>query len=399
MKIFIYYYYIYVLLGILGFFNFPDISTYVTILLLASIIYTFKEQPIITNGMDRLILFYLLYQLLTCVFGGGELIYRWWLTSKIQIVSMAFYFLGRYKIDEVEDFFNNMKFPMLFAMAIGLVLYFWSPSWYIERRTAGLSADSSMDAFYESTRLSSFWPWSYTMGYGSLFYFMFFYKKLNDRINLSNVMIITVSLLTLFFAQQRVSIAFLLVFLGMVIFFNPYGKRKITYYILFAISVIAILILVYLFYFADSGLLDYILNRSVDKEDNIVDERFALFSHFFNVSFFGTGTGSCGHAAYFATGSGITDCDYIRLFVELGIFGSFVLLLIFLLSIIRALRYYKIYFFELSVILFYLAAMIGATPFENYSMQPFLFWLCVGRLYNDSIITEKIYEYDSDYIC
>lgn len=207
---------------------------------------------------------------------------------------------------------------------------------------------------------------------------------------MENITIITISLLTLFFAQQRVSIAFLLVFLGMVLFFNPYNNRKITFSILVAISVIAILIFVYLFYFADSGLVDYIMNRSVDKEDNVVDERFDMFIHFFEISLFGTGTGSCGHAAYFDTGNGVTDCDYIRLFVELGIVGSFMLFLIFIKALIRALNYNKFYFFELSVFLFYLAAMIGATPFENYSMQPFLFWLCVGRVFNNSILLKTI---------
>lgn len=378
------------LLGIFSFLNFPDYYTYITLLLITSLFISFKNQPLFSNGMDNLILLFLLYQLATCVFGGSGLLYNWWLTAKVQIASMVFYFIGRYRSNEVDKFFDNMKVPMTFAMIVGLILYFWAPSWYIERRTAILSSDSNIESFYEATRLSSFWPWSYTMGYGSLFFFMYFYKYLNKKINVENITIITISLLTLFFAQQRVSIAFLLVFLGMVLFFNPYKKRKVTFYILIAICFIAIIILVYLFFYADSGLVDYIMNRSVDKEDNVVDERFDMFIHFFEISLFGTGTGSCGHAAYYDTGNGVTDCDYIRLFVELGIVGSFILFLIFTKSIIRALKYNRIFFFELSVILFYLAAMIGATPFENYSMQPFLFWLCVGRIFNNSIITKNI---------
>ena len=390
MKLFIYYYYIYVILGMFSFLHFPDYYAYVTIFLLASIFITFRNQPIINNGMDKLIILFLLYQLATCVLGGSGVLYNWWLTAKVQIASMVFYFIGRYRSDEVEKFFVNMKVPMTFAMIVGLILFFWAPSWYIERRTAILSSESNMESFYEATRLSSFWPWSYTMGYGSLFFFMYFYKYLNNKINMENITSITISLLTLFFAQQRVSIAFLLVFLGMVIYFNPYNNRKVTFSILLSISVIAIIIFVYLFYFADSGLVDYILNRSVDKEDNVVDERFDMFIHFIKVSLFGTGTGTCGHAAYYDSGNGVTDCEYIRLFVELGIIGSFILFLIFAKSIIRALKYNRIYFFELSVILFYLAAMIGATPFENYSMQPFLFWLCIGRVFNNSLITKDL---------
>ena len=384
MKSVTYYYYIYVLLGMMGFLGFPDFYTYITIFLILFVLFFIKDFHILSKGIDLLIVLFIIYQIIVSLLvGGSELLRDWWITIRVQVFSMIFYYVGRYKSDDSIKFLENMKVPMLFAMIIGIVLYFWSPSWYIEKRTIGLSADSSMNAYYESTRLSSFWPWSYTMGYGSLFYFMYFYKDFCKHSNIYNAVLILISLSTLFFAQQRVSIAFLFVFLFLSIYCNPYNNRKISLKIFFFIVAIMVGIIYYLINFADSGLLDYILNRSLEKEDNMVAERYGMFSSYLTVSILGSGVGSFGHAAVSSKGFGAADCEYVRMFIELGLVGSMLLFLIFINALFRAWSLKKYYFFELSVLLFYIAAMIGATPFENYSMQPFLFWFCIGRLYND----------------
>lgn len=394
MKSISYYYYIYVLLGIMGFLGFPDFYTYISFYLIFFVLFLLKDYNILTKGIDLLIVLFIIYQLfLPLLIGGSSLIPDWWSTVKVQVFSMVFYFVGRYRTEECVKFLENMKIPMLFAMTIGLVLYFWSPSWYIDKRTAGLSADSSINAFYESTRLSSFWPWSYTMGYGSLYFFMYFYKDFSKNTNIYNIVLISVSLLTLFFAQQRVSIAFLLVFLVLAIYCNPYNNRKISFRIIILIAFIAVCIIYYLINLADSDLLEYILNRSVDKEDNLVAERYGMFSSYLTISFLGTGVGSFGHAAVYSKGIGAADCEYVRMFVELGLVGSFMLILIFINALFRAWLFKKLYFFELSVIIFYVVAMIGATPFENYSMQPFLFWFCIGSLYNEDRFKNQYYYY------
>ena len=140
--------------------------------------------------------------------------------------------------------------------------------------------------------------------------------------------------------------------------------------------------------YADTDLIDYVLSRSVQSDENIMNQRVQMFGDFWNVSFCGEGLGKYGHAALIYNKPSITDCEYIRLMAELGIMGCVILFIIYLKSILRAFVHRKTLFFEFCIISFFLASMIGATPLENQSMQPFLFWFCMGRI-NSPILIKK----------
>lgn len=388
-KFFDYYYYIYVLLGIFSFIGLSGMNSFENTLSVISVCIFLIARKIRFNNSDILFLVFLFYQLISIGFSNYP-IYFWYISIKTQIVPMLFYFIGRYmKMGEFK-ILDNMKKPMIFAMVFGLILYFWSPNWYIERKTMSLATNASSSALYERTRLSSFWPWSYTMGYGALFYLMYYMKEMFEKkIRWKNIICLIIATLVLFFAQQRVSIAFFFVFMGLITVFNPYRNRKRIIFIWAFLAIVSLVIFILLVNYMDSELIDYIMTRSVDNEDNMVDERFSMFSRFFDVSFLGNGMGKFGHIAYYMAGGGVTDCEYIRMIAELGILGCSLLGMIFLNALFKGFVHIKTYIFEFSVVAFYLAAMIGATPFENYSMQNFLFWFCVGRLFNSKLMARK----------
>lgn len=383
------YYNLYVLLAIVSFVGFTKGSSIENMLSTIFVVAYLITRKVRFKYCDILFLTFFFYQIVSLAFSSYP-VYFWYVSVKSQIIPMMFYFIGRYMKKGELEMVSRMKVPMVFAMIVGLILYFWSPGWYIEKRLSGLSANASVTTIYESTRLSSFWPWSYAMGYGALFYIMYHMKELfEDKVKLTNIVCIVIAFLVLFFAQQRVSIAFFMVFLGLVTFFNPYNNRKRVLFIWIFLIAVSSLVFYILINHMDSELLDYIKKRSVDNDDDLVGDRFGMYSYFLKVSLLGDGMGRYGHSAFYLTGKGVTDCEYIRILAELGIVGCAFLAMIFIKALRIGYSYIKTYFFEFCVVAFYLAAMIGATPFENYSMQPFLFWFCVGRIFNSELRDNK----------
>ena len=156
----------------------PDLYSYVIIAFILSTIVLCHKSPITLNAMDMMIMLFIAYQIVSFLFSD----YRfetYYYGVKAQIMPMAFYFIGRNAVFRKDNkFLDNMKYPMMFAFIVGLVLYFWQPSWYIAKKTMELAQTASSHRYYEVTRLSSFWPWSYAMGYGALYFIMYFSKDI-----------------------------------------------------------------------------------------------------------------------------------------------------------------------------------------------------------------------------
>lgn len=70
---------------------------------------------------------------------------------------MFLYFIARTGKFRNDDFIENFKWPMLFIIVSGIVLYFFPPGWYLAFRydTLGNLSDNPQ-LFYEMTRMSSF---------------------------------------------------------------------------------------------------------------------------------------------------------------------------------------------------------------------------------------------------
>ena len=133
--------------------------------------------------------------------------------------------------------------------------------------------------------------------------------------------------------------------------------------------------------YLDVDFVDYILNRSVSYDGNIVQDRFALFDKFIErLSLFGQGLGRYGHGAVEEGYLGIPDSDYVRIPAELGFFGLAMLMGICAYSLVSGFRIFKYAFFEVCTICFCLTAMIGAAVWELGTLQPFLYWFCIGHI-------------------
>ena len=314
---------------------------------------------------------------------------------KNQLSVMFLYFIARTGKFRNDDFIENFKWPMLFIIVSGIVLYFFPPGWYLAFRydTLGNLSDNPQ-LFYEMTRMSSFFSHPYFLGYGSCIMIIYIIKKLLIDKCESRWYYVAffLTIFTLFFSQMRVAIAYSLLFLTLsslyVVFIDKSNSRFFKT-ILYLVP-ISIIILFLIINNIDEDFLYYITERSTNKDDNFIKERINIFAYFFRyISVFGSGLGRFGHSAIEFNQASIADAEYLRILCELGYVGMFLLLYPIIYSVILGIKNIKNAFLETFVVLFFLFVMIGAAPLEMMQQHNFLLWFCVGH------IVSKTYTYKS----
>ena len=97
---------------------------------------------------------------------------------KYQVVSMFFYFLARSSDFSNTDFIMNFKWAMLIVIIFGIILYFFPPNWYTSYRFSALQDEEGTLSYFEHTRMSSFFPHPYFLGYGSCFFIILLVKQI-----------------------------------------------------------------------------------------------------------------------------------------------------------------------------------------------------------------------------
>lgn len=343
---------------------------------------------------DGLVFIYLLYSLFSYFFVEYSYPLRlYYLGIRSQIVPILFYFIARSDKFKTDEFFENFRWPLFFAMICGIYFYFAQPYFYVSYKAEVIwnnydsdVRDLSGKLLYEFTRMSSFWPHSYFIGYSSLFLFMYSAKKivLDNCYRKFDLFCFALSFFCLFFAQQRVSIAFCVVFLVLLTLYASLKKlpaRNLLYLLWFGAFFFGTGIFFIVMNYLDVDFVEYVLNRSVNYEGSLVGDRINLFDQFFKeITTFGSGLGRFGHGAVSEGYMGIADSDYVRIAAELGIVGLVVLLAICLYTLFCGLKIFRYAFFEVSVLCFCLMAMIGAAVWELGTLQPFLYWFCIGHI-------------------
>lgn len=346
------------------------------------------------NLFDGLVFVFLLYSLVSYLFVDYAYLVRlYYLGVRSEIIPALFYFIARSSKFKSDEFFENMKLPLLFAMICGMFFYFFSPVFYITYKMNVIwnAVNADVDELsgyllYEMTRLSSFWPHSYFIGYSSLFLFIYASKKIivDNCYKKIDIACFALSFFCLFFAQQRVSIAFCLLYFVLLTacatLKNLPSKNHL--YLLWLTAIIfGVMIFIIAILVIGTDFVEYILDRSINYKGNMIVDRFDLFKAFFSrLSFWGEGLGKYGHGAVEFGFVSVPDCDYIRVPSELGFVGLGMLMSICLISLIKGFNIFKYAIFEVCCLSFCLVAMLGAAPWELGTLQPFLYWFCIGHI-------------------
>lgn len=341
------------------------------------------------SGIDLLIIIWILYQLGSVVFSSYpfELYYRGVLS---QVIPCLFFFIGRSHYFATNSFYENTYYPLLISMVCGVALLILAPDWYVARKVD----DAVLTNVDELMRLSSFFSSSYFMGYASVLFGIYFAQALFEgKSSLKNILFFVISIIVCLLTQHRVAIAFYLLYLLGLSFFFYKKHRSLIVKVWIFFSLIGVALFFIIPMFIDERTLEFMLNKGEDSSDiwNLITERIGSSIISVNGIILGQGLGRFGHQATELNLPAITDCDYFRVIAELGIFGLFIFILILLKSIARYFKYKEHLRFELCVVLFYAASMIGAAPLEVQNQMPFMLWFTIGHMFNNNYIQNKNY--------
>lgn len=376
------------LLAITTMFGLYDWYSLIVLVVICSFFICFKK--IRWKPIDSFVLFFLVYSLFSFFFSNYSFALFYY-GIKVQIVSLLFYFLARSKYFQDNLFIDRAKPIFTFIFISAIVLYFFPPAWYTAYKTSNLPDGISSKMFFELTRMSAFWPASYFVGTSSIVSIIYISEKIfiKQEINKKNIAFLFLALICLFFSQQRVALAYCMLFM-LILTLMTYIYRLKTRKILLRFWLVLLFIIGLIYYivinYMPAEFVDYVLNRTINEEDGLIKERILLFEDFFKyMSLLGYGLGRFGHNALIYDMPSITDCEYLRIICELGYIGLTVFLIIYFSILYKGFKTIKNNFFEFFCLGYYLAAMIGATPLEAISQHSFLIWYSLGHIVSKSV--------------
>lgn len=325
-------------------------------------------------------------------------------TLRTFIFPFVFAYLG-YNYSTDHEFNKWYLYGCAFCFVVGIYLYIVGPGYYVRY----LASVRDSGALYNPvinetnilgfTRFSSFFPTSYAVSCFSipaLVISLVFSSKRDPGVpKWACYMIAVLSFTAAILCQQRIAITFAIV---IVIFYGFYlmklnrGGQKFG--VIFAYILIILLVV--------SALGSIAHFEWYDRISTLVKRRFELMdfedamshrtgqykiertSKLFFV--FGSGMGSCGHAAIFAGYKGIADGEFVKTFYEYGIVGCFILGTLILSTLYRGMKFFKLYNAEVLIMIFYLAAGVGSNSL-TFFIYSIMFWYSMGRIWN-----KKYYE-------
>lgn len=362
---------------------------------------TVKSDP---STIDRLVKSYFIYNLISFVWFlfSGISIEGYLTLAKYFLFPMFFYFIGRE--DNYSDlFYKTFMWSMCFVFVIGLFWYITTPGYYLEflikqkQNTSYLLGTSALDEtnIMNYASLSSFVNVYVTsllcvptmaIAYGLLFRREVPYNKV--VLYSIGVLSVAVAVLTyqriavfcvvmafLFFCiwgarhnQRSVAISgFILFFIGVAIIGSKYADRAQTMLAMW-----------------DEMLKTFSFSDAM--EGGRIQQYTKVFSEW-NNPLLGSGMGSASAVARLAGKAGVTDGEYVRILIETGIVGFILFLSIIFKTLAVALRNIEKYLIETVIIVFFLAACVGANALSNGQIIPIIFWFAIGKVFNKTELT------------
>lgn len=361
---------------------------YSFVLLIIGICGLFSLKQLRLQSVDFLVLAYIGYMLISYLWSTNT--YLFYLGMKEELMPIFFYFMARDMKFTDGKFIKNMWWPMLFAFACGIYLWWRPPGWYLDFRINRDLTWLSDERIFEATRFSSFWTWSYFVGYSSLILLMYFIHRFvfyGEKVKCFWIGI-AITIIAMLLAQQRSSIAFFALYMTALM---GYGviKNKVSGRTMFLIVLSAVfiaLLFIYIVYLIGPEYVEFVLSRFNTSDSTLVADRFNMFSDllmFF--TFEGGGMGTFGHSALSFDLPGSPDNDYIRIILAYGFPGSTLLALILLCSIKNGLKNIYENFFYLSCVGFMIIAATGAAVTEKYTLQSFVWWYAIGMIQTNTL--------------
>jgi len=316
------------------------------------------------------------------------------------VFPIIFAYLGcQYSSDHV---FNKWYvYACGFCFLVGFYLYLETPQYYLrflaEARDNAFNARSDINEsnVIEYTRFSSFFATSYAVSCFSVPALILSLSfALKSKIGWERVVFYIIafsSILAALLCQQRIAIGSTFVVLIFWVFYSSSQTNTKGLFGVIMAYTIVILLSIYMLGLIVSyewfGRVSDMVTTRLGQMDFVdaMDHRKGQYTSFDRMTdfslVFGLGLGSCGHAAVAAGLRGIADGEFIKLFYEFGVVGMALLASIIIPTLYRGIKFFKYYYIEVIIILFYLAAGIASDSL-TFFIYSIMFWYSLGRIWN-----------------
>ncbi len=332
---------------------------------------------------DKIFTAYFVYNLLSgiwCVFYGipvGVFIGEVSTTA----LPMVLYYAGRgFDDDEAEKYYGGFLAASLFMGLFGAVLYIWAPQFYLDfsYENEFISLADAATARVRMNSLLGSGPTAVYLTY-AVCASAFFMRKKDRKSRTAGTILLILSILLAFMANQRSSMFSIIM---MLIFFNfvdyAVDKDKPKKLLWIELSAIAALLLG-IFIFA-RGVFEkfYIRLASIPSGFGERSESWVAAVNNMNNMWLGDGLGSRGHRAMEYQRYIVADGGLVKLYTEMGLIGTSLIIFLLVLIFKKSVRHVGKIVPELAVIVCTILMSIGSNVLEMELCAPIVYF-ALGR--------------------
>ena len=370
-------------------FNFPGIFR---VLLWVLIVFANIRFCRIKSAMDALIVAYFVGAFLSLtgmIFRPYpiEFFYKVFVDSYIPVL---FYFIGKHSENQIQTrFYNRTLIAILFVYVVGFYYSLTMPSWYVEKTLAlanlhtSYTEDTIMYArfgsFLDSYHVANLGVVALCISFGLI--------KTDDRISirLLDYFGLGIVIVAVLLSQQRVAM-----FIGgafLIYYVLKSSKNKTA---IFGILSVLLILLFVIPLIIDDAIVSEVLARfSGESRSTMVSSRTHQWIEAIKgviEPVFGNGIGSGGHIAIeHGWHPAIADGSYFKIWLEGGMYSTFLFLIILIVSLWKAFVNRNKYYVEFPALCFFSCSLLGANILDMpYIIAPM--WYAIGRVNkNDKI--------------
>lgn len=342
-------------------------------------------------------LFYNLASLLGYIYNGKPTTCYFGMIRPL-VFPMLFFFIGSTEKKDNDTFYLSFMYSCLVCYIIGLFLYFSMPSSYVSylsriNENTWYGTNATEEYILSTARMSSFFGDSYAISYTSVPAFIICLSLLFKKTCLSNRILLffaSICLISALLCQQRSAMFFAILVLFFFIFWG--WKKKNTLLFKYAL-IVCLIIFVAISYFAldprFSVVFDNVFDRFkemsfADAMDSSRPDQYKNAIKACHNFIIGDGIGSISSIARRYGFLGVSDGEYIRIFVETGIVGSILFIILIFKTLYRCYIDLNRYVTEFLIIAFFLFAMIGSNSLSINYFYSIIFWFSIGRVWSSA---------------
>ena len=313
------------------------------------------------------------------------------------VIPILFFFWGNNRDSiNVMPFYKCFVILCLGAFLYGFYLYAVMPSYYLSYITDIYnnswynSAQFQEESILIMSRFSSFFGSSYAISYLSVPALCIaaglLNKSKNTRERYFYYITIGISWVAAVLCQQRVAMIMASIFLLFVILS---GHNKGKFQIFYLLLTIPILYFVYILFFETGRAMDVseLLTARIERmnlNDAYEGSRTNQYiTSLMNMDNFllGDGLGSASSYARKYGFAGVSDGEYVRIFVENGIVGACIFISLIVYTIKKMFEKWEECKWEILVIIYFLMASFVSNSLSINLLYAPIFWFCMGRLW------------------